>query len=257
MKIRWKGRVFLFGAKEKIAYRKAVHKQVQQFSRIAKSMNATPDKPIDFATEFSQFMGVFSAEGSPLRENLSARDRIIAVTSLLDEQLRYCISIKMSASRGALPTKSTVDSVFKGTNTLASFGDKIAFSSAFGLIPNDIKGDLGILKDIRNIYAAHTFMRMSFDDPEIVAQCQKLQLRLKIKETDYANDNERRFMESAWMVILTLLFTTMLLMEQQKVTIAQADTITKAAVDRWNETIMRKLGWPDVEIPGSSSERTA
>lgn len=254
MKIRWRGRIFLFGTKEKERHRQAIHKQVQQFSRIAKSLGTPPDNPIDFAAEFSQFMGVFSAEGSPLRGSFSTRDRIIAVTSLLDEQLRYCISIKMSASRGAFPTKSVIDSVFKGTNTLASFGDKISFCTAFGLIPNDIRGDLGVLKDLRNVYAAHTFMPISFDDPEIVAQCKKLQLKLRIAETDFANENERRFMESAWMVILSLLFTTMWLMEQQKVTIAHADAITKSAVDRWNEAIMQKLGFPDVEIPGSALE---
>jgi hypothetical protein len=248
MKIRWGKKTYIFGAKAKAEYRAHVHRQAREFVRIAKAAKDASDNPIDLGKEFLRFFAVFNVESSPLVAKMSARERIITVTSLLDEELRWCITLKMSASRGSFPSRSVMDSIFEGTTTLASFGDKISFCSVFGLIPNEIKGDLNVLKDIRNRFAAHTFTPLTFDDPELAARCLNLQRKLEFKESSFDNEYERRFMQSAWMIIITLLFVSYMLVEQQKVVNENADAIVRNAIAKWND-IFEKAGWPKVEVP--------
>jgi hypothetical protein len=111
----------------------------------------------------------------------------------------------MAGSRGSFPSRSELDSIFVGTGTLATFADKIRFCSVFKVLPDELKGDIGILKEIRNRHAAHSFMPISFDDPEIATRCQDLKRHITIAETRWDNENERKFMEAAWSIVIILI----------------------------------------------------
>jgi len=256
MKIPWGKKVLIFGAKDKAAHRAELRTRAREIARLAKAVKAPSTAPIDYANEFSDFLTVFSHKESPFTSDISARDRIISLTSLLDEELRWCITLKMSASRGSIPSRTAIDAVFEGTNVLASFGDKISFSSAFGLLPNELKGDIGILKEIRNQFAAHTFLPISFDDPEISSRCQNLQSKMRVGGKEFENENERKFVGSVYTIVITLIYVAFLLIDEHKIVSASADLIIKTATARWN-AIWKQLGLSELETPTSSPEKSA
>ena len=141
MRIKFRKKIYIFGLKAKIAHRKAIRQRARDFAKMAKAFRASQtDSPIDIEAEFQDLIQAFVGENSPLVIKMTARERIITVTSFIDELLKLVITLKMAASRGSFPSKTMMNSVFEGTTVLSGFGDRIAFGSAFGLIPAEIKG---------------------------------------------------------------------------------------------------------------------
>ena len=258
MRIKIGKKVYLFGAKAKAKHRADRLRWAREIARLAKEAKKPSENPIDVSVEFSRFLEGLKTGASPFTTKMSARERIITVTSYLDEELRFCITLKMSSSRGSLPSKSTLTSIFEGTGALASFSDKISFCAAFGLLPNELKGDLNILKDIRNQYAAHTFLPVTFDDPLIVARCNDLQRKLGIADNEFENESERRFVESAWMIVMIMLLIILILIQEHKFISKNMDKALDAAKEQWNG-IFKNSGWtiPPDPMPEPSPEKSA
>src|SRR5581483_7544354 len=204
--------------------------------------------------EFSEIIAAANPDAfSPFLSEMSARERIITVTSLLAEQMRMCITMQMTVSRGGLPSKTAVDAIFEGTSTLSSFGDRIAFMTGFGLLSDEVKGDVRIMKDMRNKFTAHTFGHLNFDTPQIAAQCQKLTLNVPISElAQIPNPNERKFMQSAWAVYLYLITSLLLLTERQAIINRHGDEIHRNFILRVN-SILSKIGLPEIDVPPEPS----
>jgi hypothetical protein len=114
-----------------------------------------------------------------------------------------------------------------------------------------MKGDLRVLKKIRNDLAAHGFRQLSFDDPDVSAECSKLRMPQIIK-SESPSENERRFVASATLitVILTVLMHQSAL--QARLLRDHHEEILQKSVALWND-IMVRAGFPSMDMPQTPS----
>jgi DNA-binding MltR family transcriptional regulator len=252
MRFKWKGTIYHFGRKAKAAYMERMAERSRNISKVVSKPIAN-DSPIDLKKEFEDLLAVSQPEAtdSPFADGLHARDRIIRVTSYLAELLRYCITLKMAFSRGELPSRTAMDSIFEGTGTLSSFADRIRFCSTFGLLPDLMKGDIGILKEIRN-EVAHSFGRVDFDDPWIAKRCADLTLKMALDRKSYKTEAELKFMNSSMFVMFVLYHICGHLIEQKKVMNEFSEITHHRALVRLNASF-RKMGWPENPLPPEPS----
>lgn len=247
MRIRWRGRTYILGRKAKAKYRAGILKQAQDIARIAR-LKPDATAPIDLQKELAEFWKAFSGPDSPFsRPGSSARDRIISVTSFLDEQLKWLIVTKL----GRIPSNTEMGDIFEGYGLLGSFANRITLCSVFGILPDEIKGELRILKKIRNEIAAHEYGPLTFETPELVAECQNLRMT-KIIKVDFGNEAEQCFVASSLWISLTLILCLQMTIQQSKILRDKFDEVNRNGVIFWNE-IMTKAGLPTVEVPPEPS----
>jgi hypothetical protein len=91
---------------------------------------------------------------------------VLVAAALLDDRLEKLLLMKM---RTLSSTKRK--RLFEGC--LESFAAKIEVAYAFGLLDDDVRHDLVVIKDIRNDFA-HSLATMTFASPEIVARVKTL-----------------------------------------------------------------------------------
>jgi hypothetical protein len=110
MRIRWRGKTYIFGPKAKAEYRARAAAQADAFFKLAK-LKPDANVPFDLQAELQEFNKLLSGPESPLsREGVSARERIIIVTSFIAEQLKWCLVFKL----GRIPSNAEMDEVFEG-----------------------------------------------------------------------------------------------------------------------------------------------
>lgn len=124
-------------------------------------------------TPFDQFDEVIV-----LREALSEEtDRGCALhaASYLDNELAV-----MLASHFVDDAK-THKELFKSTGGLATFSARIAIAFALGLIPENVRNDLSLIRKIRNDFG-HNPARIGFDHEPIANRCRELHFRWETLE---------------------------------------------------------------------------
>lgn len=96
---------------------------------------------------------------------------MIMVTTFLDITLEFALNCKFEREL----SKTQLNELFDGTGPLATFSSKIALAYALGLLTEDQRHDLQIIKTIRN-KAAHRISAISFTENEISVLCNQLKL---------------------------------------------------------------------------------
>ena len=77
--------------------------------------------------------------------------------------------------------KSVSDDLFSNNGPLGTFSSRINLAYSLGLIPNDIRRDLHLLRKIRNEFA-HNPKRFGFEKPEIKSRCNEFKFCSPIAE---------------------------------------------------------------------------
>jgi hypothetical protein len=133
---------------------------------------------------------------------MDPRAAAIILSSLVETILELAISSKMVRLN-----ERNFESMFRGgTAPLSSLSAKIAMAFALGLVGAELRSQLDRFRSIRNVFA-HAMVRVTFDHPEIVEECLKLDPQ-KIIEGRYepATDSPReRFTMVGWITVTLLL----------------------------------------------------
>jgi hypothetical protein len=102
-------------------------------------------------------------------DHMDGRAAALILSALIDNTLEYVIR-----ARFVPLNKSNFDALFRNpTAPLSSLSAKIALAHAMGIVGDELRIQLNRLRSIRNAFA-HAMVSVSFDDPEIVAECKKL-----------------------------------------------------------------------------------
>ncbi len=133
-----------------------------------------------------------------LETGTNDRATIIVAASLVEHVLQLAISAKLRK-----PSNSETAILFHYTNGIFNtFSDKIWAAYFLKIIDADVKRDLNLVKDIRNL-AAHDMNPVSFGTPEIKKRCDKLKLSI-VRRFPMQNDPRERFLETAFSLLATL-----------------------------------------------------
>ncbi len=100
---------------------------------------------------------------------ISESDRaviIMFVSALEDALAERLVEMMPSISGEEKSAEKARKSIFEFDGPLGSFGRKILFSYALGIIDEVTKGELEILRNVRN-QAAHAQVQVTFETPEI------------------------------------------------------------------------------------------
>ncbi len=112
------------------------------------------DNKTDIAGEWSDHFDI-----SIITE--STRAKVILSACYLDEILFQLLSIILT------PCESNEDPLFEGpTAPLGSFSAKIEIASRMGLLSNDVRASLHLIRKIRNCFA-HDLKKCDFNDSRI------------------------------------------------------------------------------------------
>ena len=96
--------------------------------------------------------------------------------------------------------KREEDALFSGYGPLSTMAARISVARAFNIISEEARQNLDTIRRIRNRFA-HTDERIDFDDPKIVALCEKLAIPTRLPKDAVAR--RRLFVD---MVRLTLTY---------------------------------------------------
>lgn len=84
---------------------------------------------------------------------------VLLGTSLVDELLKFAL---LSGFHAPAVSNTLVEGVFKGDGPLSRFSDRIKLCTALGLVRDDIRHDLTILRSVRNDFAhSYTTLRLA------------------------------------------------------------------------------------------------
>lgn len=86
--------------------------------------------------------------------------------------------------------KAIAQELFSNNGPLGTFSSRINLAFSLGLIPDDIKRDLHLLRKIRN-YFAHEPKRFGFEKIEIASRCNELKFSVP-----FAKDPRERFISA-------------------------------------------------------------
>lgn len=109
--------------------------------------------------------------------NESDRGAGLMAAAFIDDRLAELISSKLINDDALI--KSLLD--FNGP--FGNFSARIEVSFGFGLIPNNVRRDLNLLRKIRNDFA-HTANQVTFYDQPIASRCRELALDNKSKDAN-------------------------------------------------------------------------
>lgn len=146
------------------------------------------------------FLDVFPY--SPLKGVSGKRDpkddaaTALLSTSILEQSLEHAIS-----SRLVREAYEVRDQVFDGEAAiLRDLFPKIGMAYMLGILGNDTKADLNIIRQIRNVFA-HSRSVLDFDTPEVAAASMTISLPDRMPtylEEMHARDPRERFIQSVF-----------------------------------------------------------
>ncbi len=195
---------------------------------------------IDLDRDISMLDNFMSGDKTPFHDvDLSPSERVLTITSYLSEQLRLCIAFKLKSGRSRFPSSKEMNEVFAGFGPLNSFASRVSMSSILGLLTDDVKNDLRILKNVRN-RIAHDLKPMSFDDEFVAASCKRLAMAHP-EDRLAKNRNESFFMGASLRIAQYLMFVVFVSIEQSYVLRGHVSEIFPAALRRWEKN-MKKSG---------------
>ena len=114
----------------------------------------------------------------------SPRGAVIISVAYFDKQLQELLKSHFEKNI------STINEIFNCRESLRSFYAKLELANKLNLIENDIYKDLGIINEIRNIFA-HQIFDTSFENEKIIEKCNKL--RNLIPSDNISNTPENNF----------------------------------------------------------------
>ncbi|MGM4963865.1 MltR family transcriptional regulator [Tardiphaga sp. 1201_B9_N1_1] len=105
-------------------------------------------------------------------------DRSVALVgaSLLETALERLIKHSLARSDPDL-----MNQLFQQRGPLADFYSKITVASAFGVISANLASDLGIVRNVRNVFA-HATTNLSFSTPEITKEIKRSVMLTAVRE---------------------------------------------------------------------------
>jgi hypothetical protein len=117
------------------------------------------DDAFDIAAAFAPLVKLTTTGLPFLQKGLDDSSVVLLATSLLDDFLKFSLVAGFHASA---TSKTLVARVFEGEGPLSRFSHRITVCTALGIIKGDTRHDLGLVKDIRNIFAhSHTVFHLS------------------------------------------------------------------------------------------------
>lgn len=115
--------------------------------------------PFRYADEVVEFRSSLNEE--------TDRGCALMAAAYLDDQLERLLRQTFVDDRTA------VDELFRPLGPLGSFSGRIELCYALGLLPNETRRDLNLIRKIRNDFG-HVAKTLTFDEPGIGARCREL-----------------------------------------------------------------------------------
>jgi hypothetical protein len=129
---------------------------------------------------------------------MDGRAAALVLSAIIDNLLEYVI-----LSRFRRLSKRRRDALFRNpTAPLVSMSAKTHVAYAMGIVGDELRSQLDRMRSIRNTFA-HAMLAVSFDDPQIAAECMKLDPRRLIHE-GYAYQPETDSPRERFTVVATL-----------------------------------------------------
>lgn len=165
---------------------------------------AAPGEPpaFDVDAEFDEMITAMRGGYAFLKPGLDDTTVVMLATSLIDQFLKFCLLIKFPKSKAS---RTLMAEVFEGNGPLGTFAAKISVCIALGILSEDVRHDLRILKGVRNQFA-HSPNRLYLKDMQT---CRSLKLKAKPAVGRGAFERRRFISSCAAIIPILSVYSTM------------------------------------------------
>ena len=133
-------------------------------------MPSEPSRPSRVSSlTFGQFIDILDD-----LEKDGPRGAVLLGHALLESAMRDLLVSRMMPL-----SKREDDALFGGYGPLSTMAARISVARAFNIISKEARQNLDTIRQIRNRFA-HTDRRIDFDDPKVVALCEKLAIQTRL-----------------------------------------------------------------------------
>jgi DNA-binding MltR family transcriptional regulator len=143
-------------------------------------------------------------------------------------------------------SENQLTELFTNYGPLANLSARIALGYLFGILGNDDKHDLNIIRKIRNDFA-HVIEPINFETKEIASRCLSLKRKADLApkfQTKAGNGPRGAFIRSALQIFGHVIFNAQTVLEERKLLVPHKREARKAAADLMRASSRGKLPRP-------------